>query len=75
MVRTAPFQGANPGSTPGSVTRNFAVRNSSVKHYFVYVLRSLKDKDLYIGVSDNLKRRVIEHNSGLEISTKFRRPF
>ena len=43
--------------------------------FFVYVLRSKKDKKLYIGFTNDLRRRIQEHNSGLNKSTKFRRPF
>lgn len=43
--------------------------------YYVYVLESLKDGDLYIGYTSNLKRRIEEHNKGLSFATKFRRPF
>lgn len=42
--------------------------------YYVYILKSLKDLDLYIGRSDDLKRRIIEHNQGKVQSTKSRRP-
>lgn len=43
--------------------------------YYVYVLKSLKDEKLYIGSTNNLKRRLSEHNNGLSSSTKSRRPF
>lgn len=43
--------------------------------FYVYVLESLKDLDRYIGYTNNLKRRLEEHNKGLSFSTKFRRPF
>jgi len=43
--------------------------------YYTYVLRSKKDDDLYVGYTDNLKRRVEEHNLGLVESTRPRRPF
>lgn len=43
--------------------------------YYVYVLKSLKDGNLYIGVTSNLKRRVLEHNRGKNISTRNRKPF
>jgi putative endonuclease len=42
--------------------------------YFVYVLKSQKDSKRYIGFTDNLERRLYEHNSGLVKSTKNRRP-
>ena len=43
--------------------------------YYVYVLQSSKDKKLYIGFTDDLERRVLEHNQGKNYSTKSRRPF
>jgi len=43
--------------------------------FFVYVLRSQKDHKRYIGFTDNLERRLDEHNSGMVKSTKNRRPF
>ena len=43
--------------------------------FFVYILKSLKDGDLYTGSTDNLVKRIEEHNSGRSISTQSRRPF
>ena len=43
--------------------------------YFVYILQSLKDGKLYVGYTNNLKRRFFEYNSGLIKITKWRRPF
>lgn len=43
--------------------------------FYVYVLKSLKDEKLYIGSTNDLKRRLSEHNNGLNRSTKARRPF
>ncbi len=43
--------------------------------FYVYVLRSLKDSNLYIGFTSDLKRRFTEHNKGESKSTKSRRPF
>ncbi|MDZ7611796.1 MAG: GIY-YIG nuclease family protein [Candidatus Moranbacteria bacterium] len=40
----------------------------------VYVLLSLKDNCRYIGSTNNLERRIREHNSGQVRSTKNRRP-
>lgn len=42
--------------------------------FYVYVLRSLKFDFIYIGYTDNLKRRFKEHNSGLVLSTKHYHP-
>lgn len=41
---------------------------------YVYVLQSLKDRALYIGHTNDLKRRVAEHKSGKVPSTKPRLP-
>lgn len=43
--------------------------------YCVYILKSSKDKNLYIGRTNNFERRFQEHNSGKVSSTKSRRPF
>ena len=42
--------------------------------YYVYVLRSLKDKKLYIGSTEDLKRRYKEHINSKVESTKQRMP-
>jgi len=47
---------------------------TNIMHY-VYVLRSLKDRKLYIGYSGNLKRRFSDHQNGEVRSTRPRRPF
>jgi len=38
--------------------------------YYVYILQSLKDASLYIGYTNDLKRRIKQHNSGLDKYTK-----
>ena len=43
--------------------------------YYVYILRSQKDGKRYIGMSDNISRRIEEHNKGKVTSTRRRRPF
>lgn len=43
--------------------------------YFVYVLKSQKDNNLYIGCTSDLEKRLVQHNSGFVRSTKSRRPF
>ena len=43
--------------------------------FYVYVLQSTKDKELYFGFSEDLQRRVKEHNSGVVPSTRDRKPF
>jgi len=43
--------------------------------FYVYILKSKKDHQLYIGSTNDLRRRLKEHNSGDIFSTKARRPF
>lgn len=43
--------------------------------YWVYILKSLKNNSLYIGKTDNLGRRIKEHNLGLSFATKRYRPW
>ena len=43
--------------------------------YFVYVLLSEKDGRFYTGSTNDLKRRINEHNAGKVESTKRRKPF
>lgn len=43
--------------------------------YYVYVLKSLKDSKLYIGYTNDLKKRLSEHNTKKSKSTKHRAPF
>jgi len=43
--------------------------------YYIYILKSTKDNGIYIGQTNNLERRIFEHNNGKVSSTKSRRPF
>lgn len=42
--------------------------------YYVYVLLSEADQKFYTGYTNNIQRRLKEHNDGLVQSTKERRP-
>ncbi len=42
--------------------------------FYVYILFSKKDQNLYIGCTNDLKRRVEQHNKGVVRATKSRRP-
>ncbi len=42
--------------------------------FYVYVLKSLKDGNLYKGFTFDIAKRLIAHNSGKVKSTAFRRP-
>ena len=43
--------------------------------YYVYILQSDKVKELYIGYTTDLKQRLKNHNNGLSLSTKYKRPY
>lgn len=43
--------------------------------FYVYVLKSKKDNEKYIGSTNDLKKRLAMHNLGKVYSTKLRRPF
>ena len=42
--------------------------------YYVYILFSIKDKQLYTGYTNNLDRRMREHFNGKNLATKNRLP-
>ena len=42
--------------------------------YYVYILKSLKDRGFYVGCTKNIEKRVLEHNKGKTLSLKNRRP-
>ena len=45
--------------------------SSEISNFFyVYVLRSLTRNTMYKGYTNNLKRRLVEHNKGMVTSTK-----
>ena len=43
--------------------------------FYVYVLKSQRDSTLYIGLTQDLTRRLQQHNRGYGRSTKAKRPF
>lgn len=43
--------------------------------WYVYILRSIKDTNLYVGMTNNLRERFQSHNQGKVYSTHLRRPF
>ncbi len=43
--------------------------------FYTYVLKSLKDNEIYIGFTEDLKVRLDQHNKGLVSATKSRIPF
>ena len=49
-------------------------RQRAINFYFTYVLQSLKDNNLYIGWTNDLKNRYEKHRNGKVDSTKYRLP-
>ncbi|HEX4875230.1 MAG TPA: GIY-YIG nuclease family protein [Chitinophagaceae bacterium] len=43
--------------------------------FFVYVIRSEKDGRFYVGLSEDVDKRVNQHNKGMTFSTKGFRPW
>jgi putative endonuclease len=43
--------------------------------YHVYALQSLSRNYIYVGLTDNLERRIHQHNAGLNPTTKPYSPF
>ena len=41
----------------------------------VYILKSGKDGSLYVGLTKDIEKRIIQHNKGQNASTKLRRPW
>ena len=76
---------AKPGTVGSNPTRSAILRPvgygwqailplATNMMWYVYVLRSVRDGRLYVGSTDNLKRRLTEHESGRSASTRIRRP-
>lgn len=43
--------------------------------FYSYILKSKKDSSYYYGSTDNLKRRLTEHNSGKVTYSKAHKPY
>ena len=67
MVARSLWEREVPGSNPGSPT--------ILLMFYVYVLRSLKNGRFYIGYTNDLERRLNEHNNGESRYTRLTRPF
>jgi len=43
--------------------------------YYVYILESLKDRGHYVGITEDLKKRLLDHNSGSAKYSSNKKPF
>jgi len=43
--------------------------------FYTYIIQSLKDQNLYVGFTDNLKERFAQHQKGKVNATITRKPF
>jgi len=43
--------------------------------FYAYVLKSIKNRNLYTGYTNDLKKRIKEHKSGVSAYTKYRGPY
>ena len=43
--------------------------------FFVYAIKSLERNYIYVGLTDNIERRLSQHNKGENKSTKAYKPF
>lgn len=43
--------------------------------YFVYILQSEKDRSLYVGSTEDVKKRLADHNSGKVKYSSSKRPY
>ena len=76
LVEHSPEEGRVRSSIlrPGTHTFRIIASNQAYM-YYVYILKSKKDEKLYIGSTNDLKRRLSEHNKRQVSSTKSRAPF
>ncbi len=49
--------------------------STAIMFWYVYVLENSRTKNLYIGYTNDLRKRLKEHNRGLNFSTKPYRPW
>ena len=56
-------------------SRDLAQRDKTLMHYYVYILKSLKNNDIYVGSTANLFKRIALHNQGRVKSTKGYKPW
>ena len=43
--------------------------------FYVYILRSQRDKSSYVGITENIQKRLLEHNTGSAKYSSGKKPF
>lgn len=49
--------------------------STAIMFHYIYILQSMKNGDLYVGYATDLRKRLQEHNHGLNFSTKPYKPW
>ena len=50
-------------------------QNSIIMNYYVYAIKSKNKSYIYVGISNNPQRRILQHNKAYNKTTKPYRPF
>ncbi len=67
--------GRSPALSRSFTSEATGEANGRTKMYYIYVLESQKDRNLYVGCTSNIENRLKLHNKGAVQSTKHRTPF
>lgn len=54
--------------------RELNLSDIMAERYYTYILQSEKDKNFYVGLTNDIRRQITEHHEGKVQSTKTRRP-
>jgi putative endonuclease len=57
------------------VERSDKIGQVDGKMYYLYIIKSLRNKRYYVGSTNDVDRRLIEHNSGKSKYTRMTKPF
>jgi putative endonuclease len=74
-VRIPPSPPSYAKASDGRPSPDTFTRTVVTRMWYVYILKSDADGELYVGSTNNLRRRLREHGDGECTSTKHRRPF
>src|SRR5688572_15199904 len=65
---------SSPGHKPKRSVSAFLFL-APVHMFYIYAIKSLTRNYIYVGMTDNLERRFLQHQNGLNKTTKAYRPF